>query len=77
MNIIYSPINWAGLVLGIFLTLNTVQAADSAPPEKTGLKVGQQAPDWTLSDQTGKKHTLKSLIEKGPVALVFYRSAKW
>jgi cytochrome oxidase Cu insertion factor (SCO1/SenC/PrrC family) len=67
----------AGLMLGLALAMNAPKAADSAPLEKTGLGVGQAAPDWKLSDQNGKKHTLRSLIQKGPVALVFYRSANW
>ena len=77
MKILHSTKIWAGLILGIALTLSAVRAADSALPEKTGIKVGQPAPAWTLADQNGKQHSLKSLIEKGPVALVFYRSANW
>lgn len=46
-------------MLGLALAMNAPKAADSAPPEKTGLGVGQAAPDWKLSDQNGKKHTLR------------------
>jgi len=35
-----------------------------------------QAPDFELEDQDGEKVNLKSLLEKGPVVLVFYRG-KW
>lgn len=77
MKIFHSRKSWVGLILGITLTLSSAYAADPASPEKTGLKIGKPAPSWNLTDQTGKKHSLKSLIEKGPVALVFYRSANW
>jgi hypothetical protein len=49
----------------------------SAAQEQPGLKVGQSAPRFTLKDQEGSDHSLENLLEKGPVALVFYRSADW
>ena len=52
-------------------------AADKAPDEKTGLKVGAKAPAFTLKDQAGKERSLEELLKKGKVALVFYRSADW
>ena len=52
-------------------------AADKAPAEKTGLKVGANAPAFTLKDQTGKERTLNEFRKQGNVALVFYRSARW
>ncbi len=52
-------------------------AAEPAAPEKTGLSVGQKAPVFTLKDQNGRDVSLESLLKKGPVALVFYRSADW
>jgi hypothetical protein len=61
------------VVLGVALGAS---AADP-PPEKTGLKVGEKAPEFALKDQAGKEHTLKGLLQDGPVALVFYRSASW
>jgi cytochrome oxidase Cu insertion factor (SCO1/SenC/PrrC family) len=48
-----------------------------APEEQTGLKVGEKAPKFALKDQDGKKRSLDELLEKGKVALVFYRSADW
>jgi cytochrome oxidase Cu insertion factor (SCO1/SenC/PrrC family) len=48
-----------------------------APNEKAGLKVGEQAPKFTLKDQDGKERSLDDLLKKGKVALVFYRSADW
>ena len=36
------------------------------------LKKGTQAPEFDLEDQDGKRHTLKSLLAKGPLILYFY-----
>jgi len=52
-------------------------AAEPASPEKTGVAVGQQAPDFTLKDQNDRDISLSALLKKGPVALVFFRSADW
>src|SRR4051812_17161735 len=46
-------------------------------PQKPGLEVGQRAPFFALKDQTGKEIALEELLKKGPVALVFHRSADW
>jgi cytochrome oxidase Cu insertion factor (SCO1/SenC/PrrC family) len=48
-----------------------------APEEQTGLKVGTEAPKFTLKDQEGKERALDEFLKKGKVALVFYRSADW
>ncbi len=40
-----------------------------------GLKVGERAPDFTLSDAQGKELTLSTLLKRGPVILTFYRGA--
>ena len=49
----------------------------SGAQEQPGLKVGASAPKFTLKDQEGSDRSLDELLEKGPVALVFYRSADW
>ena len=36
------------------------------------LKKGTQAPEFDLVDQDGKRHTLQSLLAKGPLILYFY-----
>jgi peroxiredoxin len=38
----------------------------------SGLKVGSEAPDFTLLEAPGKNVTLSEEIQKGPVVLVFY-----
>lgn len=48
------------------------QVADAGVPAGA-LKVGAQAPEFELSDATGKKVALKSMLEQGPVVLTWYR----
>lgn len=36
-------------------------------------KVGDKAPEFTLSDPTGAKFSLSSFLAKGPVVLTWYR----
>jgi cytochrome oxidase Cu insertion factor (SCO1/SenC/PrrC family) len=67
----------ATLVAGWLLLALTTPAAEPAAPENTGLAVGQMAPAFTLKDQNGRDVSLDSLLKKGPVALVFHRSADW
>ena len=38
-----------------------------------GLKVGEKAPDFTLSNATGKPVSLSELLQKGLVVIKFYR----
>ncbi len=71
----------AGLVriLGacsLLLALNVIAAAP-ASPDKTGVAVGQKAAGFTLKDQNDREVSLAELLKKGPVALVFFRSADW
>ena len=40
-----------------------------------GIKVGEKAPDFKLSNALGKEISLKDELKKGPVVLVFYRGA--
>jgi cytochrome oxidase Cu insertion factor (SCO1/SenC/PrrC family) len=48
----------------------------AADPAKA-VQVDQKAPAFSLKDQSGDARSLDDLRKKGPVALVFYRSAKW
>jgi cytochrome oxidase Cu insertion factor (SCO1/SenC/PrrC family) len=66
-----------GIVLGLLVGLTGAAGADPPPDEKTGLKVGEKAPEFTLKDQAGKDRALKEMLKDGPVALVFFRSAGW
>ena len=66
----------ASVTVGWLLSGSVAFAAE-AVPEKTGPAVGQKAPAFTLKDQSDRDVSLKALLKKGPVALVFYRSADW
>ena len=66
------------LILAFFvLIISSVggfaQAA-AAPPPMT-LKVGDMAPDFTLTDTTGKKVTLSEFRGKNNVVLAFFPAA--
>jgi cytochrome oxidase Cu insertion factor (SCO1/SenC/PrrC family) len=64
------------IVFGLLVGAGVNRAADP-PAEKTGIKVGEKAPEFKLKDQAGEERTLSSMLKDGPVALVFYRSASW
>jgi cytochrome oxidase Cu insertion factor (SCO1/SenC/PrrC family) len=67
-------------IVWVFLLLLASAGAVAAAPaaeDKTGVKVGQKAPVFTLKDQSGKEQSLSALLHGGPVALVFFRSAAW
>jgi peroxiredoxin len=65
-------LSFAALMLAV-----RVAFAAEAAPESIGLAVGQRAPEFTLHDQAGKEVSLSDLRKKGPVAVVFVRSADW
>ena len=60
------------LVLGVLpVSRLSGQAEKTAVPEPS-IKVGDEAPDFTLVDQNGNKVTLSSFRGKKNVALAFY-----
>jgi cytochrome oxidase Cu insertion factor (SCO1/SenC/PrrC family) len=67
----------AAIALFGFFLAQTASPAEPAAPEHTGLAVGEKAPSFTLKDQANHDVSLDSLLKKGPVALVFFRSADW
>ncbi len=50
--------------------------AGSAFPQAV-IEVGKEAPDFELSDSTGKTYRLSSYRGKSPVVLEFFRSGDW
>lgn len=46
-------------------------------PRQVGLPLGASAPDFALVDQRGDIVTLPSLLARGKLAVVFFRSADW
>ncbi len=53
------------------------QTAEPAPPEKTGVAIGEKAPAFTLKDQAGKERQLDEWLKRGKIAVIFHRSASW
>lgn len=68
-NINFSVVYAAALVL-IFAF-----GAFAQTVRKEAVKVGDTAPDFTLSDNFGKKITLSEAVKDAPVVLVFYRGS--
>ena len=77
----------SGLVLGVCL-LALGQAVGSAARqepagsqsidvEHIGPKIGAALPEFSLHDQDGKVHSLKSLLGTNGAVIVFFRSADW
>ncbi len=63
------------LAAGIAFSFST-RAADStatAAPRASPVTSGDIAPDFTLTDQNGRSHSLSAERGKRPVVLVFYR----
>ena len=44
---------------------------------RTGPRVGEKVPDFTLADQDGKAYSLQQLMGPKGLLLVFVRSADW
>ena len=53
---------------------NTAQMVDV---ETVGPKVGETLPEFSLRDQGGQVHSLKSLLGSKGAIIVFFRSADW
>ncbi len=72
---------WLGLgVLGILTALAIAGGwvlAKETVPRLVGLPIGTPAPDFALVDQRGSTTNLSSLLARGKLAVVFYRSADW
>ena len=70
-------LKWIGLIfLGVVVVLGAVVAFGVYRPiaRRAGTVVASaQAPDFSLTDQTGAPATLAALTARGPAVLVFYR----
>ena len=52
-------------------------AGVSASGREYGPAIGTRLPSFELPDQTGKPHSLKSLLGPKGAVILFYRSADW
>jgi hypothetical protein len=51
--------------------------AKELEPLQIGLPIGARAPGFALVDQRGEIANLPSLLTRGKLAVVFFRSADW
>jgi len=65
-------------VLALLTTL-TVHAQQRSPiaVSELGPQIGERAPDFRLTDQSGTERTLQSIMGPRGTMLVFIRSADW
>jgi peroxiredoxin len=68
-------ISWfAGFLVFLTITSSAVDENTALPKE---IVVGMRAPEFTLKDQNDREFSLKTMLGKGPVAVVFIRSIDW
>ncbi|MGC9355078.1 MAG: peroxiredoxin-like family protein [Mariniphaga sp.] len=60
-------------IITLFIMTNTTAQNYRKAKEANGLKVGQQAPDFSANDANGKTFQLSEELKNGPVVLIFYR----
>lgn len=72
------------VVAALILGMTWVTQAQAPRPErvkvdisKLGPQVGEQVPDFSLKDQSGKTWTRSSIMGPKGAMLVFVRSAEW
>jgi len=63
------------LATAALLCMSCAVLAGQQPGEPTPLKVGEQAPNFTLSSTGGAKVTLADFRGKNPVVLAFFPAA--
>ena len=71
---------WLGGTAAVAMVAGHVQkqpARDRIDVSTLGPQVGDRVPDFSLSDQSGKTWTLRSIMGPKGAMLVFYRSADW
>ena len=70
---------WHRGLTSAILAMSTVAALGLQLPEvqRLGPQIGEQIPDFSLTDQHGSTRTLASLMGANGLMLVFFRSADW
>jgi cytochrome oxidase Cu insertion factor (SCO1/SenC/PrrC family) len=67
----------AVFAFGVFSGSQQAPPRPAAELDKLGPQVGSGVPDFSLIDQNGRTHTLKSVLGPSGAMLVFFRSADW
>lgn len=67
------------LVMTVLASANIALGAEREPiiVANLGPQVGEQVPDFQLSDQFGEIHDLESVMGPNGAMLLFHRSADW
>ena len=67
------------LVITMLASANIALGAEREPiiVANLGQQVGEQVPDFQLSDQFGETHDLESVMGPNGAMLLFHRSADW
>ena len=65
------------LFLAVLCTVGMAAQALKIDTSGIGPRVGQKVPDFSGTDQLGRKHTLASSLGPKGAMLVFFRSADW
>jgi hypothetical protein len=63
--------------LAVFVAAHATGQAPALDLSRIGPQVGQQVPDFSGTDQFGRRHTLQSSLGARGAMLVFFRSADW
>jgi hypothetical protein len=67
------------LAAGLVVASSAAQQLARTPIDisKLGPQVGQQVPDFSLKDQTGRTWTRQSILGSKGAMIIFFRSADW
>jgi len=72
-----SAVALAGLLAQTPAVGQSSEARTPIDVSKRGPQVGEQVPDFSLKDQTGRMWTRRSIMKQKGAMLVFFRSADW
>lgn len=68
-------------LIALVCALAALASAQAQPPlpdvDRFGPQVGDVVPDFSLPDQTGRIHTIRSILGPNGALLQFNRSADW
>lgn len=77
VNFFRIPSGFLHSALAVLVTAVAAAAIPVPAAALAGLNVGDKVPGFELKDQSGTGVKLDALLQNGPAAVVFYRSADW